>query len=155
MLPDPADLADREMSKILEGFKTVSKGCITRLFVTEKGHTGCQDNDDPSFDRPKAKDICGLLEMDTLEIMCKEDVEKGTNVVRGIFVLASKNVEIEKPVYKELLVVHGHTDQEKDFLVHSASISPKTFIQNVGNHGSSIWIPIVVPRCLAGMPEGR
>lgn len=39
----------------------------------------------------------------------------------GRFALAVKNSETNLPVYKARFVVQGHTDREKDILVHSAS----------------------------------
>lgn len=55
------------------------------------------------------------------EIVCKEDVPPGANVLGGRFVLAIKNADTSDEVYKARFVVQGHTVIEKNLLVHNST----------------------------------
>lgn len=57
LLPDPADEADREMSRILEGFRAFNTGGIPGVFVTRTVQAGSNKNDDPIYDESKAKEL--------------------------------------------------------------------------------------------------
>lgn len=72
MLPYPADIADREMARLLEGFQGNNSARIPGIFVTEVLHLSDRNNKDPVFDGPKVKDICGLRDNGTFRLFCKE-----------------------------------------------------------------------------------
>lgn len=73
---DPADVADREISRwkdtsTLEGFRTLGTVGIQGMFFTETIHYLVTDNDYPPYDGLNEKYLCGLLEMNTFQILCK------------------------------------------------------------------------------------
>lgn len=50
----------------------------------------------------------------------KEDVPKTANVLGGRFVLPIKNSTTKDEIYKTRYVVQGHTDVEKNTIVHNS-----------------------------------
>lgn len=69
MLPDPADVADREMSRILEYLGHSRRGAYCDFFVTETLPPGSKENDNPGFDGPKGKEMCGILDKNTFQVV--------------------------------------------------------------------------------------
>lgn len=61
------------------------------------------------------------MEKEAFEIVFKEDVPKDANILGGSFVLAVKEVGTNKELFKARFVVQGHTDSEKNLLVHTST----------------------------------
>lgn len=82
----------------------------------------------------KRKELSGLAERGTFEIVCREGIEKGAqrpNIMGGRFVLSIKNFGTGKETYKARFVVQGHTDAEKDLLVHNSTTLQKSSIRSL------------------------
>lgn len=77
--------------------------------------------DYPAFDRPRLKELCGILERKALKWVCKKDFGDKSNVLGGRFVFEIKNMETYSPSYKSIFVVQEHTDCENNMLVHSGN----------------------------------
>lgn len=77
------------------------------------------------FEDAKAKELAGLADRGVYEVVCREDIPVDANVLGGRFVLAIKNADTQKEVYKARFVVQGHTDTEKTFLFTTARTSAK------------------------------
>lgn len=95
------------------------------------------------FDEAKAKELAGLAKRGVYKVVCKEDVPPGANVLGGRFVLAIKNVNTDEEVYKARFVVQGHTDIEKNILVHNSTNlrqgSIRVLVAIVAVFGFRIW----------------
>lgn len=104
------------------------------------------------FDMAKAKELSGLAERGVYEIVCKEDVPAGANVLGGRFVLTIKNVETAEEAYKARFVVQGHTDIENNLLVHNSTnlrqSSIRTLVAIVAIFGFPLWSQDVSPAYL-------
>lgn len=121
ILPDPADVADKELSRLLEGFKNFNSGGIPAIYVTEEIHPTSPRNHDPAFDITKFKEMCGLIEKGTFKVICSPNVEQDAKILGERLVLATNNIGTNNLVYKDRFVVQMHLDKEKEMLVHNAS----------------------------------
>lgn len=95
------------------------------------------------FDSAKAKELSGLAERGVYEIVCREDVPDDANVLGGRFVLAIMNADTDDEVYKARFVVQGHTDVEKNILVHNSTNlrqgSIRVLVAIAAIFGSRLW----------------
>lgn len=66
-------------------------------------------------------EIFGPFRRNTVGITCREDVSEDGNVLGGEFLLTRNSTESEDPVFKEIFVVQGPTDNEKNMTVNSAT----------------------------------
>lgn len=82
-LPEPADEADREMSRLLEGFRAFNTGGIPVVFVTGSIHPASKEKENPNFDSTKAKDLCGQMNTDEFDIVNKNEVCFDANTLGG------------------------------------------------------------------------
>lgn len=79
------------------------------------------------FDRPKAREMGGLVDRETFQETCMEEIPADANIIGGRLVLAVNNTETENPVYKSRFVVQAHSNYEKDMLLHCANtVRPHT-----------------------------
>lgn len=102
----------------------------------------------------KRKELYGLAERGTFEIVCPEDIEKGAqrpNITRGRFVLSIKNVGTGKEKCMAQLVVQGHTDAEKDLLVHNSTKLQKKLNTITHCYSSHLWNATLDIRCIASL----
>lgn len=143
LLPDPADEADREMARLLKGFRALKTGGVPGIKVMDTVQAGNRKNDDPSFDSVKAKELFGLPEKDNLEILNEKDFPKDANVLGGRFVLATKIIKTHNSTPKARFVVQGHRDLEKHLLVHSSNYirqhSVRILVTIAAIHGFHLW----------------
>jgi hypothetical protein len=77
----------------------------------------------PMFAESKTKEIQGLLDRGTFEIVEKGMIPDGANILGGRFVLALKDEGIEHEIWKARFVVQCYRDKIKKSLVHDAAIS--------------------------------
>lgn len=68
VLYDPSDIADREMSRLLEGFQKLNDGGLPRVSVTERSAPNDPRKDESIFDIPKASEMEGLFYNGTFEV---------------------------------------------------------------------------------------
>lgn len=73
------------------------------------------------FDVAKAKELSGLLEGGVYELVCKEDAQKDADVQGGPSVLDIKYIGAKQEVYKARFMLQGHTDAEKNIIVHNST----------------------------------
>lgn len=74
----------------------------------------------PQFQKTIAEEIAGLQARNVWKVVHVNDTPPGSNIIRSQFVLAFKDTDTYKPIYKARLVAQGHTDREKHELVHSS-----------------------------------
>lgn len=125
----PEDVAGRELRNLIYGFNTLNKGGSTGIYVTELLNPESARNNDPILYLPKAKEICGVLEKDTFQVVCCEETPLDENILGGKLVLAIKNTKASKPFYKARFVVQGHTDDEKYMFIQSANIMQQHLVR--------------------------
>lgn len=65
MLPNPAYIADRELSRFLESFQKLDSGGLPGVFETNVLATTDKRKDDGVLDLTKATEIGGLLDKET------------------------------------------------------------------------------------------
>lgn len=91
------------------------------VFITEVLKPWDKRSTNTEFGNAKQLELAGLAKRGVFEVVCREDVPKDANIMGSRFVLAIKNVGSGEEVYKARFVVQGHTDAEKDALVHTSS----------------------------------
>lgn len=121
VIPVPKSQGDRELKRLLEGMEQFKSNPIPGVFITEVLHPADSRGRSEFFDAAKAKELAGLAARGVYEVVCKEDVPKGANILGGRFVLAIKNADTAEEIYKARFVVQGHTDVEKNLLVHNST----------------------------------
>lgn len=94
---------------------------MSGVLVTEVLHSRSDQINDPLSEIPKAREIIGLLEKGTSEVICEEELPKDSNVLGDRFLLVIKNAETQDPVYKSSFVVQRHTDPEKQTGIRSST----------------------------------
>lgn len=99
IIPDPADVADSELSRILTGFKDLKKSGTPGIFVTEVINPESSDKNYPKFDSPKAKEMCGLLKKGALKILSRKNITHNANILGGRFVISINNTETDAPTW--------------------------------------------------------
>ncbi len=67
----------------------------------------------------RKKGIPGLTRGGARDIVIKEDIPSGANVMTDSFGITIKEVETDIPRFKARHVMHGHRDNEKNELVHA------------------------------------
>lgn len=117
----PRAQGDRELKRLLEGMEQFKSNPIPGVFITEILHPADPRSRSGMFDTAKAQELAGLADRGVYEVVCKEDVPHDANVLGGRFVLAIKNALTAEEVYKARFVVQGHTDIEKNLLVHNST----------------------------------
>ena len=92
-----------------------------RIYLTEVLSLNDPRSESSIFDAAKSKELVVLLDKGVYEVVLKDDVPKGSNILGGRFVLATKNKGTEKELYKARFVVQGNQDREKSRIVHPAT----------------------------------
>lgn len=102
----------------LEPFKSTP---LPTVFYTEV--LTPRDTRDASFlfDDAKAQDISGLMSRGTFRVVPRSSLPPDANIMGGRFVLAVKNKGLPNELLKARYVVQGHTDREKNILVHAST----------------------------------
>ena len=75
------------------------------------------------FDEPIRKEIDRLLKRNTCKIVCRSEIPEEGNVLNARFVLSIKTDGPDKELRKARFVVQGHTDRDKNSLVHDISVA--------------------------------
>jgi hypothetical protein len=75
------------------------------------------------FDAAKQKELQGLIERSTWEVVLKDEMPENPNIMGGRFALTIKDSVTSKEIYKARYVVQGFRDKKKTSLVHDASTS--------------------------------
>lgn len=143
VLPDRHDVHDDELVRIKETFEQFKSKNPPGIFVTEVLKPGDTRSSLPQFDVARAKELEGLARRGVYEIVLKDEVPEGANILGSRFVLSIKNKDTGDEVYKARFVVQGHKDREKDFLVHISSNLKQSSIRLVLSlaaiFGFNIW----------------
>ena len=121
ILADPAALGDKELARLLQGFTQFKTTGPPEIMMTEVLSPADSRGRSGDFDEAIANELRGLTERGVYEIVCKEEVPPGANILGGRFVLAIKEKGTEDEKYKAHFVVQGHTDTEKNILVHNTT----------------------------------
>lgn len=99
-MPDPSDIADRELSRLLTVFKQFESGSVHRIFLTDNLHPSDSRSNKPWFDRAWAKEMSRLLNKGAFSVVSTEGLGPDSNELGGRFVLLVENVETDDPLYK-------------------------------------------------------
>ena len=121
VFPDNSDVDESELSRLKECIKQFKSNPPPGIFVTEVLDMNDPRKDDPRFEEARAIELAGLAEKGAFELVIKEDIAEGSNVLGGRFVLSIKNMNTDKEIYKARFVVQGHKDLDKNYLVYSSS----------------------------------
>jgi hypothetical protein len=97
------------------------KDTVSKSYISEIIKDG--DPRIPMFAEAKTKEIQGLLDRGTFEIVEKGMIPDGANILGGRFVLALKDEGTEQEIWKARFVVQGYRDKMKTSLVHDAATS--------------------------------
>jgi hypothetical protein len=76
---------------------------------------------DEKMTEAKQKEIGGLIARNTFRAVLREDVPTGANKLKARYVLAIKDADTNKCIYKARYVLGGHRDRLKHLLVHTSS----------------------------------
>lgn len=90
-----------------------------------------------------AQKFQGLAERGVYEIVCRQDVPDGANVLGGRFVVEIKDKGTKEEQYKLRFVVQKHTSTEKNIVVHNtttlAQSSVKMLVAVAAIFGIRLW----------------
>lgn len=147
VLPDPATSGDKEIERLLQATShfTSKGGSGHHAYITEVLHPRDPRRSSDSFQTAKAKELEGLAHRGVYEIVCYEDIKhiRNPNILGGRFVLSIKNSGTHDEVYKARFVVQGHTDIEKNMLVHNSTNlkqnSIRVLVALASIFGFSLW----------------
>lgn len=121
LLPDRTDVADTELQRLEESIQQFKSNDPPGIMLTEVLEPGDRRAGLPQFDVAKAKELEGLARRGVYEVILKENVPENANILGGRFVLAIKDKDTGKEVYKARYVAQGYKDMEKQYLVHNSS----------------------------------
>lgn len=102
---------------------------LPRILITEILRPRDARINMPGFVEAKKRELDGLIQKDTWEIVMKDEVPDDANILGARFVLALKYTEKESPVFKARFVVQGHRDREKAALLHESTNMRQTSIK--------------------------
>lgn len=92
-----------------------------------------------------------MIDRGLFEVVCKEAVPEGANVMGGRFVLSTKNPGRKEELYKAPFIVKGHTDIEKHLLVHNSTTlkhhSIRILVELASIFGFEVWLQDVSQAC--------
>lgn len=89
------------------------------ILLTEVVEAGDSRIDTPEMAEARYKEIKGLLERGTFQIILREEVPPGSNLMPARFVFAIKSTEDRKIKFKARYVICGNRDRMKNMMVHS------------------------------------
>ena len=143
VLPDSRDVLDHELVRLLDAVAPFKSNPPPGILLTEVLHPADARGQSPAFDAAKAKELQGLAQRGVYEVVWKKDVPCDANVLGGRFVLSIKNKDTQEEAYKARFVVQGHTDAEKNLLVHSSpnlkQSSIRLLLAQAATFGFQIW----------------
>ncbi len=94
-------------------------------------------------DRARKQEIENLVGRGTWELVLEEDEPPRSNITSGSFVIASKDVETDKPIFNARFVVHVYRDAKKNNLIDdSANVrqsSVRILIATAAIMGFDVW----------------
>jgi hypothetical protein len=110
----------------LEDISNVMKGFTTDECEFDINLMETIEITDLRYSSPKAKcarekEIKGLRDRETWQVVARSDVPKNANILGGRFVMTIKEANTDKEVVKARYVVQGHRDRDKAFLVHNST----------------------------------
>lgn len=129
---EPEAAAYTHVLEIVEGLRRLSHADANETLSMDVMLTEVLDPDDPRIKSVKMKaaiknEVEGLMARKTFRVVEKRHVPPKSNVLPCKFVHAIKSDVEENLRYKARLVVGGHRDRRKDFLVHSTqTIQPSS-----------------------------
>lgn len=89
--------------------------------MTETLHPSDPKGRSALFDHAKAAELAGLAKRGLYELVLKEDIPLGANILGSRFGLTIRNAGTSEETYKHILVVQSHTDIEMNLLVHNST----------------------------------
>lgn len=102
-----------------------------QVFLTEVLKPWDPRTNHTSFDPAKQKEILGLIDKGTYEVVFREEVPDNANILGGRFVLAIKNKDTAQELFKARFVVQGHLDKEKSVMVHNSTNLRQSSIRTI------------------------
>lgn len=131
VLPERAVDGEGLIRQIHVGFASLTSLPPPQVFLTEVLHPRDSRGRSSQFEEAKLKEIEGLVKRGTYEVVLKEDVPVDANILGGRFVLSIKNKDTNEEKFKARFVVQGHTDREKNILVHSSTNLRQSSIRTI------------------------
>ncbi len=122
---------------------TVNRKEIPSVLITDVLHHYDPRMRSEQSDRARRQEIENLVRRGTWELVLEEDVPPGSKIISGSFVIAVKDVETDKPIFKARSIAHGHRDAGKHNLVHDSTnvrqSSIRMLIAPAAIMGFDIW----------------
>ena len=87
---------------------------------------------DPRYNYPEAneafaKELAGLIDQGVFKVVIEEELRDDPNVLGAWFILCIKDINTGNEKFKARFIVQGHTDSEKEVLLHpSPTISQRS-----------------------------
>jgi Reverse transcriptase (RNA-dependent DNA polymerase) len=117
--PDPSSILLGSLQHSIAGFG--SNGTAT--YVTEVVTAKDPRSESPRMVAAKKKEVLALIKRGAFRVVMRDELEAGANILTGRFVLAVKDADTDREVWKARYVCQGHRDVGKSFVVHdSASV---------------------------------
>lgn len=82
---------DKDLSRLLTGFKEFTTGGMPRAMLTEVIQPGDKRNFHPMFDKAKETEMVDIFKRGAFEIVSREYPPDNSNVIRGRFLFAIKH----------------------------------------------------------------
>lgn len=83
IFPDPADVSERYLSRMLTGLRRSNTGVIPFVCVRDFIHPARKENDKSAFDTSSFKKMRVLRYIDSLEVVYREELPKDYNLMGG------------------------------------------------------------------------
>ena len=81
---------------------------MQKILITEVLHHNDPRIRSKEAEQARKKEIENLVRRGTWEIVLEEDIPPDANVISGSFVIAIKDVERDKPLFKARFFAHGN-----------------------------------------------
>ncbi len=72
-------------------------------------------------DRARNREIANLVRRGTWELVLKKDIQLGSNIASGSFVIAIKDLKTGKLIFKARFAAHRHRDAEEHYPIHDST----------------------------------
>lgn len=119
------------LHQVFHGLGTATSHQPPSILLTEVLAPNDPRSDSPQVLRAKEKEIAGLIDKGTFEVVVREEVPDGANILGGRMVLSIKNKGSDEEVFKARFVVQGHRDKEKNLLIHQSTILRQSSLRTV------------------------
>jgi hypothetical protein len=110
-----------ESTNFVRGVSSKLRQNTTRIHVTETIQPDDPRARDPKMLAAKRKEIEGLLNRGTFRIVLRSDIPQHANKLSARYVLAIKDPNTDREVWKARLILGGHRDLEKHIMVRSST----------------------------------